>query len=327
MAEPVAPDEPWIDGVVVSTEEGADDRNFVEVLRGKITTTGVQQPTVDLEELIIALELFEVTIESTPISVDVGYKSETTEQTELHWHAVTFGPVAPMVATIFSSTAHGTPLLPGTGSTNVFAEGKPVWRTVRDLHACPCATPALHGVGVAITLGPPHGVYVNGYAVARAGDAVGEALGGANPIATGAATVHAGSPAPPITTIDPRPETRIVPDPWYKRWADWVVDVDVDVGVSVDLAPSTDVITVGGEFDVDDRAGSGKVRYEAAGELVHGRGWLDVDFQFFGGAWSPDIEWQGERGAGKWSGYFDVSVDAATRKPAFDADIDLGEPG
>lgn len=44
--------------------------------------------------------------------------------------------------------------------------------------------------------------------------------------------------------------------PWYERWADWVVDADVDVGVDVDLAPGTDVITVGGEFDVDDRAGS-----------------------------------------------------------------------
>jgi uncharacterized Zn-binding protein involved in type VI secretion len=110
---------------------------------------------------------------------------------------------APMVATLGSLTFHGSPLAPGIGSADVLAEGKPVFRMLVDAVVCPLATPLPHGGGVVMPMGPPPAIFVNGFAIARAGDAVMELVGGPNPIALGATTVLAGPPAPPTMSVDP----------------------------------------------------------------------------------------------------------------------------
>ena len=40
-------------------------------------------------------------------------------------------------ARLADSTAHGKPLSPGPGSTNVLIGGKPAWRAGSDFHVCP----------------------------------------------------------------------------------------------------------------------------------------------------------------------------------------------
>ncbi len=86
-------------------------------------------------------------------------------------------------------TAHGTPLGPGPGSTNVLIEGMPAWRAAMDSHACPLATPNPHGAGVA-----PVGsttVLINNMPAVRLGDTITEA-GPPNTVIAGAPTVLIG---------------------------------------------------------------------------------------------------------------------------------------
>ena len=43
----------------------------------------------------------------------------------------------PLAARVGDMTAHGTPLTPGPGSTNVLIGGMPAWRATADFHNCP----------------------------------------------------------------------------------------------------------------------------------------------------------------------------------------------
>ncbi len=89
-------------------------------------------------------------------------------------------------------TAHGSPLAPGPGSTNVFIGGRPAWRATADTHVCPMVTPAgtPHGSGVAIAGSTT--VLINGLPAVRMGDQILEAGGGPNPIIGGEPTVMIG---------------------------------------------------------------------------------------------------------------------------------------
>src|SRR6476619_891005 len=96
----------------------------------------------------------------------------------------------PPAATLGSQTAHGTPLLPGPGSVNVFIGGKPAWRALADSHTCPLVDvlkPHLGGVVIKCSTT----VIINGFPAARMGDLVIEA-GASNPIASGETTVIIG---------------------------------------------------------------------------------------------------------------------------------------
>ena len=86
-------------------------------------------------------------------------------------------------------TAHGTPLGPGPGSTNVFVGGLPAWRAMSDLHICPLNTPNPH-VGGTVVSGSTT-VLINNLAAARQGDVIIEA-GPTNMIVAGCPTVIIG---------------------------------------------------------------------------------------------------------------------------------------
>jgi uncharacterized Zn-binding protein involved in type VI secretion len=89
------------------------------------------------------------------------------------------------------NTAHGTPLSPGPGSTNVLIGKMPAWRVGRDSHACPMVTPA----------GTPHStevcpmgstsVLINKMPAARMGDTL-TGAGSPNSIVKGCTTVLIG---------------------------------------------------------------------------------------------------------------------------------------
>lgn len=87
-------------------------------------------------------------------------------------------------------TAHGTPLGPGPGSTNVLIGGMPAWRVGGDIHACPLASgPVPHGAGT-VAMGSTS-VLINNMPAARQGDTIVEATA-PNTITVGCPTVVIG---------------------------------------------------------------------------------------------------------------------------------------
>jgi len=74
-------------------------------------------------------------------------------------------------ARLADMTAHGTPLVPGPGSTNVLIGGKPAWRANIDFHTCPLFTGLVPHVGGVVTLGSVT-VLINGMAAVRQGDQI-----------------------------------------------------------------------------------------------------------------------------------------------------------
>jgi uncharacterized Zn-binding protein involved in type VI secretion len=101
----------------------------------------------------------------------------------------------PPAARVNDSTAHGKPLSPGPGSSNVIIGGVPAWRAMVDQHVCPITGPAgPDGVGLVIKGSPT--VFINGQMACRLGDIViekpGLAVGPVNPIVSGCPTVIIG---------------------------------------------------------------------------------------------------------------------------------------
>lgn len=93
-------------------------------------------------------------------------------------------------ARLGDSTAHGTPLGPGPGSTNVFIEGQPAWRVGMDFHACPLTSGPVPHVGGTVPVGST-GVFINKMPAARLSDTVVEATA-PNAIVSGSGTVFIG---------------------------------------------------------------------------------------------------------------------------------------
>lgn len=87
-------------------------------------------------------------------------------------------------------TAHGTPLGPGPGSTNVLIGGMPAWRATSDYHACPLVDGPKPHVGGVAPMGSTT-VLINKMPAARQGDTIAEA-GPPNTISMGAPTVIIG---------------------------------------------------------------------------------------------------------------------------------------
>lgn len=87
-------------------------------------------------------------------------------------------------------TAHGTPLGPGPGSTNVLIGNKPAWRVGSDVHSCPLVSGTVPHVGGSVVMGSSK-VLINGMPAARIGDNIVEATA-PNAIVQGEPTVLIG---------------------------------------------------------------------------------------------------------------------------------------
>ena len=68
-------------------------------------------------------------------------------------------------------TAHGTPLVPGPGSSNVLIGGKPASRIAIDFHTCPLITVLIPHVGGVVPMGSVT-VLINGLSAVRVGDQI-----------------------------------------------------------------------------------------------------------------------------------------------------------
>ncbi len=96
----------------------------------------------------------------------------------------------PLAARVGDMTAHGTPLGPGIGSSNVLIGGMPAWRVGADTHACPLVTGVVpHATGV-VPMGSTT-VLINNMPAARQGDSIVE-VGPPNTIVIGCPTVLIG---------------------------------------------------------------------------------------------------------------------------------------
>ena len=96
-------------------------------------------------------------------------------------------------ARVGDATAHGSPLSPGPGSTNVLIGGKPAWRVGPDFHNCPQSNPGVPPVphvGGVVAGGSPV-VLINNMPAARMGDKIIE-NGPPNSIMMGCPTVLIG---------------------------------------------------------------------------------------------------------------------------------------
>lgn len=95
----------------------------------------------------------------------------------------------PPAARTLDPTSHGTPLS-GAGSPNVIIGGKPAWRALGDVHACPLWTGVVPHVGGTVAVGSST-VFINNMPAARQGDSVVES-GPPNTIVGGEPTVMIG---------------------------------------------------------------------------------------------------------------------------------------
>ena len=94
-------------------------------------------------------------------------------------------------ACVGDPTTHGSPLFPGTGALTVLYNGRPIWRTLVDMHTCPIVKGLVPDVGGVVMKGAVH-TMVMGSLAARKGDMVVEIPGGPNMIIMGA--MGAGGP-------------------------------------------------------------------------------------------------------------------------------------
>lgn len=97
----------------------------------------------------------------------------------------------PLAARVGDQTAHGTPLAPGPGSTNVLIGGMPAWRATADFHTCPLVTGTVPHVGGMVVMGSTT-VLINNLPAARQGDIIAESGGPPNSIVMGCPTVIIG---------------------------------------------------------------------------------------------------------------------------------------
>jgi uncharacterized Zn-binding protein involved in type VI secretion len=97
----------------------------------------------------------------------------------------------PLAARVGDQTAHGTPLAPGPGSTNVLIGGLPAWRATADFHTCPLVTGTVPHVGGMVAMGSTT-VLINNLPAARQGDIIAESGGPPNSIVMGCPTVIIG---------------------------------------------------------------------------------------------------------------------------------------
>ncbi len=94
------------------------------------------------------------------------------------------------VARVGDNTAHGTPLSPGPGSSNVLIGGRPAWRVGIDTHICPLVTGTVpHATGLVLVGSTT--VLINGAFAVRVNDQIVESAP-PNSIVSGDVTVLIG---------------------------------------------------------------------------------------------------------------------------------------
>jgi uncharacterized Zn-binding protein involved in type VI secretion len=96
----------------------------------------------------------------------------------------------PPAATLGSQTSHGTPFMPGIGSTNIMIRGRPALRVGIDFHTCPWFDGFKPHAGGVVSVGSST-VFFNGMPAVRVGDQIVEA-GAPNTIIVGENSVLIG---------------------------------------------------------------------------------------------------------------------------------------
>ena len=302
---------------VLTNREGPDDRVYGELLRHRVTFERPDE-ILDYDGEVATVNAPQITIEGEleHYHFETDDSKPAPTRPRKVYDVVPVPPVAPMVATLGSLTFHGSPLVPGIGSSDVLAEGKPVFRMLRDAVACPVATPLPHGGGVVVPMGPPPTVFVNGFAIARAGDAVMELLGGPNPIMQGAMTVLAGPPAPPMTSVDPTGR------PGDDERSVLEVGVDVRARADVHVGESTAKGNLAGALSTEDGLLGGDAHVEGEGSLVRVDGEVAVDVTLFGFTFEA-YQSEFDETVGKWKGHGDIVYDPIQRRPGTSGDLDF----
>lgn len=315
-----------VEGPAATNQQGPDDLRYGEVLPGEIR---LEPPDdiVEWDEDVIRVTPGQITIEGELAHYHFetdDAKPEPPAPRTVH-DVVPVPSVSPMVATVGGLTFHGAPLAPGIGSVDVYAEGKPVFRMLCDVVTCPLATPLPHGGGVVMPMGPPPTVFVNGFAIARAGDAVMEVLGGPNPIMMGAPTVLAGPPAPPMMSVDPKGRPAEDERPLWQRGLEWMdrqVEVDVRARADMHVAETAAKANAGGALSTEDKVLGADAHVEGEGKLMRVEGEIAVDVTLFGYTFEAfDTDFDGS--IGKWKGHGDVVYDPIQRRPGASGDFDI----
>jgi uncharacterized Zn-binding protein involved in type VI secretion len=177
------------------------------------------------------------------------------------------GPL--VAARVGDPTSHGSALLPGIGSPDVFIGGMPAWRAHIDTLMCPVVKAAVPDASGSVQSGAPS-VTINGMMACRVGDIVVETPGGPNAIVGGCSTVTIGQPAScaaPSTGDAPSDDPEALP------------------AVKGDLFVTGDVVTVEGEValganvDLRKRSGVVEARAGASAALVSGDVQGDIQFK------------------------------------------------
>lgn len=319
---------PLVEGPVASSQRpGSPD--YGELLPGKICAAPLD---TSLDWADWTRWVARVTVPGVEVEGELVHFHFETDESEppkpgpkLVYHKVLVPPVAPMVATVGSMTFHGSPLAPGIGSIDVYAEGKPVFRMLRDAVACPLATPLPHGGGVVMPMGPPPTVLVNGFAIARAGDAVLEPLGGPNPIAMGALTVFAGPPAPPVVSIHPVGRPADQDKPAWERAAEWLdeqVELDVQAHADVHVAQGSGTASGGIAGSTEDGVVGADGHVRGEGTLLRVDGEIVVELSFFGEKFRL-VEEPFDGALGKWKGHGDIIYDPVQRRPGASGEFEF----
>lgn len=315
-----------IEGPAATSREGPDDLRYGELMPGEVR---LQPPDdyVEWEDDVIRVNPGELAIEGelTHYHFETDDSKPEPPGPSTVYDVVAVPAVAPMVATLGGLTFHGSPLVPGIGSVDVYAEGKAVFRMLCDVVTCPLATPLPHGGGVVMPLGPPPTVFVNGFAIARAGDAVMELLGGPNPIMMGAPTVLAGPPAPPMVAVSPKGRPGEDERPLWQRGLEWIdrqVEVDVRARADLHVAETAAKANVEGALSTEDKVVGGGGHVEGEGSLMRFEGEIAVDVTLFGYTFEA-FDTDFDKALGKWKGHGDVIYDPIQRRPGASGDIDF----
>jgi uncharacterized Zn-binding protein involved in type VI secretion len=179
----------------------AQDKTFVQGLKLKTSDIEAGSASVNLNEGKGKVVLLKGSAEGSVVHAEIDLAEIVGEWLFGKAKPVPSVPappavsMAPMAARMGDLTTHGSPLLPGPGSPNVFIGSMPAWRATIDLAMCPFPGAAPHGTGPTLNGEPT--VFINSMPAARMGDFVVEPSGGPNVIVSGCPTVMIGSPAPP----------------------------------------------------------------------------------------------------------------------------------
>lgn len=200
------------DMVWETTREGDDDKTYYEAVSFK----------ADAEALAASFDAKELQGKATLVKAKAEFKAAHGQIDLVEAISEFFfgkpkptislpgAPMLPMAARVMDLTTHGTPCMPGPGSTNVFIGGMPALRATLDQMACTAPGMGAHGGGPFI-VGEPT-VLINNMPAIRVGDFVAEPNGGPNVIVMGCPTVMIGMPAAlPEPSAPPKKEDDL---PW-----------------------------------------------------------------------------------------------------------------